>query len=161
MKATIRRVRGPDIDALVELTLLAFVPIFESFRGILGPAVYPLIWPDWQKAQRQAVEDLCGDSGDKVVLVAEVDRKPVGFVAYEIRPGDEKGQVLLIAVHPDYQNHGIGTDLNERALEELKAAGVNLAIVETGGEASHAPARRSYEKSGYIGLPLVRYFKSL
>lgn len=161
MKPLIRPVRETDIEALVDLTLLAFVPIFESFRGLLGPAVYPLIWPDWKRSQQKVVEVLCGDSSGKVALVAEMGQKPVGFVAYEIRPEDETGQVLLIAVHPDYQNHGVGTHLNEHALDEMAAAGVKLAIVETGGESSHAPARRSYDKSGYIGLPLVRYFKSL
>jgi ribosomal protein S18 acetylase RimI-like enzyme len=161
VKPSIRRVRGADIEALVHLTLLAFVPIFESFRALLGPAVYHLIWPDWRKSQKEAVESLCGDSSGKSVLVAEVDKKPVGFLVYEIQSGEEKGQVLLIAVHPDHQNRGIGTELNQRALEEMKAAGVKLAVVETGGESSHAPARRSYEKSGYVGLPLVRYFKSL
>jgi hypothetical protein len=51
--------------------------------------------------------------------------------------------------------------LSLRALEEMKATGMELAVVETGGDESHAPARRSYEKAGYTGLPLVRYFKEL
>jgi hypothetical protein len=38
---------------------------------------------------------------------------------------------------------------------------MRLARVETGGDPSHAPARRSYENAGYTGLPLVRYFKDL
>jgi predicted N-acetyltransferase YhbS len=161
MEPTIRPVRETDVEPIAELTLLAFVPIFESFRSVLGPAVYPLIWPDWRASQREAVEDLCSDASDSVVLVAEVDETPVGFVAYEIDPADGTGRVLLLAVHPDHQNRGIGTSLNRRALEEMRAAGVRLAVVEAGGESSHAPARRSYEKSGYVGLPLVRYFKSL
>ena len=161
MDPIIRQVRDSDVEALVELTLLAFVPVFGSFRGLLGPAVYQLIWPDWKKGQREAVEMLCGDSSDSVVLVAELEGMPVGFVAYEVRSEDDMGEVLLIAVHPDYQNRGIGTLLNKRALYEIRAAGVKLAMVEAGGDSSHAPARRSYEKSGYTGLPLVRYFKNL
>jgi hypothetical protein len=43
----------------------------------------------------------------------------------------------------------------------MKAAGVKMAVAETGGEDGHAPARRAYEKAGYTGLPLVRYFKDL
>lgn len=38
---------------------------------------------------------------------------------------------------------------------------MKLAIVGTGGDPGHAPARRSYEKAGYIGLPIVRYYKDL
>ena len=161
MSPSVRQVRDTDVEALVELTLLAFVPVFDSFRELLGPTVYPMIWPDWEKTQREAVETLCSDSDDTVVLVAELDGAPVGYVAYEVRSKDDTGEIRLLAVHPRYQNGGIGTLLNVRALEEMKAAGVKLAIAETGGDSSHAPARKSYEKSGYVGLPLVRYFKKL
>ena len=68
---------------------------------------------------------------------------------------------MLLAVHPDHQNDGIGTALNEYALERMREAGMRIAVVGTGGDASHAPARRSYEKAGYIGLPLVRYYQRL
>ncbi len=36
-----------------------------------------------------------------------------------------------------------------------------LAMVETGGDPGHAPARRSYERSGFVQLPIARYFKKL
>jgi GNAT superfamily N-acetyltransferase len=157
----VRHVRDTDVAALVELTLLAFVPVFDSFRRLLGPAVYPLIWPDWKRSQREAVETMCSDSSATVVLVAELDGDPVGFAAYEIRAPGDTGEVLLVAVHPDHQGGGIGTQLVEQALEGMKAAGVRLAVIEAGGDSSHAPARRSYEKAGGVGLPLVRYFKNL
>ena len=38
---------------------------------------------------------------------------------------------------------------------------MKLAVVGTGGDEGHAPARRSYEKAGYTGLPLVRYYQEL
>jgi hypothetical protein len=38
---------------------------------------------------------------------------------------------------------------------------MRLAVVGTGGDSGHAPARRTYEKAGYTGLPLVRYYKHL
>jgi len=82
-------------------------------------------------------------------------------VAYTLNSTDETGEVQFLAVHPDHQNVGIGTALSDLALEKMKAAGMKLAVVGTGGDASHAPARRTYEKSGYSGLPLVRYYKNL
>ncbi len=161
MSVAIRRARDTDVHALVELTVLAFVPVFDSFRDLLGPAIYAKIWPDWQKTQREAVESFCNDPGDQVVLVAEVEGSVVGLVVYRQQAGASKAEVLFLAVHPDYQNRGIGTQLNECALQEMRSGGAELAVVETGGEASHAPARRSYEKAGYTALPLVRYFKKL
>jgi len=69
--------------------------------------------------------------------------------------------VQFLVVDPAHQNHGVGTMLNVFALERMKERGVRLARVETGGDPSHAPARRSYEKAGFVPLPLVRYFKNL
>jgi len=83
----------------------------------------------------------------------------VGFIAYELK--GETGEVVLLAVHPAFQKRGIATALNQAALDEMKAAGVKMAVVETGGEDGHAPARRAYERAGYTGLPLVRYLKGL
>jgi type I restriction-modification system DNA methylase subunit len=68
---------------------------------------------------------------------------------------------FLLAAHPDYQNHGIGTELNAFALQKMKECRMKMATISTGGDESHAPARRSYEKAGYTALPLIRYYKDL
>ena len=68
---------------------------------------------------------------------------------------------MLVVVSPPHQNLGIGTALNAFALNELKTRGIQMVRVETGGDPSHAPARRCYEKAGYTVLPLVRYFIKL
>jgi ribosomal protein S18 acetylase RimI-like enzyme len=161
MKVTIRPVCEADVEDLVQLSLLAWAPVFPSFRQILGEGIYKLIWPDWRGGQREAVEKVCRDGDKTPVYVAELDGTAVGFVAYQLNPRDKTGEVQLLAVHPDYQNHGIGTELNAFALNKMKAAGITLARVETGGDTSHAPARRCYEKAGYTALPLVRYFRDL
>jgi ribosomal protein S18 acetylase RimI-like enzyme len=156
----IRPVRDTDVDDLVRLSLLAWEPVFPSFERILGQAIYTEIWPDWRTGQKEAVETVCQDGEKTTVWVAELDGKAVGFLAYELRE-DKTGEVQLLAVHPQYQNLGIGTELNTFALKKMKEAGMKMARVETGGDPSHAPARRSYEKAGYTALPLVRYFKDL
>jgi hypothetical protein len=38
---------------------------------------------------------------------------------------------------------------------------MGVAMVETGGDPGHAPARRAYEKAGFALLPIARYFKNL
>jgi ribosomal protein S18 acetylase RimI-like enzyme len=161
MDLHIRRIRDDDIEALVELSLLAWAPVFDSFESILGATIYRLIWPDWERSQRTGIETVCRDRERMTVLVAELEGAVAGFVAYELNTTDGIGEVQLLAVHPRYQNRGIGTELNRSALREMKKSGMTMAKVETGGDPSHAPARRSYEKAGYTGLPLVRYFKDL
>ena len=161
MNLHIRLVRANDVKDLVQLSLLAWEPVFSSFRQILGHAIYILIWPEWKSSQRKIIETVCQESDKTTVWVAEVDGLVVGFLAYELHSQDKTGEVRLLAVHPDYQNQGIGTALNILALQKMKESGMLVAEVETGGDPSHAPARRAYEKAGYTGLPLVRYFKDL
>jgi ribosomal protein S18 acetylase RimI-like enzyme len=150
-----------DLDDIVRLSLLAWEPVFSSFERILGPRIYPILYPDWRKSQREGVETTCKDHERFNVLVAETDGKVVGFLAYELQEKDETGEVVLLAVHPEHQNLGVGTELNVVALQEMEAAGMRMAVVGTGGDESHAPARRSYEKAGYTALPLVRYYRDL
>jgi ribosomal protein S18 acetylase RimI-like enzyme len=160
MDLRIRPVGDADVDDLVRLSLLAWEPVFRSFEQLLGPAVYSLIWPDWRAGQKEAIETVCRDGEKTTVWVAEAEGMVVGFVAYTLNE-DQTGEVQLLAVHPAYQNRGIGTELNVFALQKMKESGMVMAKVETGGDSSHAPARRSYEKAGYTALPLVRYFKDL
>lgn len=158
---TIRPFASDDLDALQDVAVAAWEPVFTSFQQILGPAIYPLLYPDWRQGQRDAVAQVCGDTARYTTIAAEVDRAIAGFIAYSIDLAAQSGEVELLAVHPNYQNHGIGTALNVHVLGEMKMRGARLVVAATGGDPGHAPARRSYEKAGFTGLPLVRYYKAL
>ena len=99
------------------------------------------------------------------VWVAELHGVITGLIVYTLNSQengqDNTGEVELLAVHPDYQNGGIGTELNNFALEKMKESGMKLAIVATGVDPGHAPARRSYEKAGYTALSSIRYYQDL
>ena len=161
MKFHLRPLKTSDIDALVELSLLAWEPVFSTWEQMLGPNIFPLaVYEDWRKGQTDVVVKVFRDE-NIATWVAEVDGKQAGFIAYKLDENTKTGEVELLAVHPDYQNQGIGTDLNFFALQKFKEGGMKLAVVGTGGDEGHAPARRSYEKAGYTGLPAVRYYKAL
>ena len=160
MNFSIRPFSHDDIEALVQLSLLAWAPVFSSFEQVLGERIYKLIYPDWRRQQSEVVQTICGDERS-FVYVAEVVGAVAGFIVYTLNAEEQSGEVELLAVHPDYQNEGIGTALNEFVLEKMRESGIRLAIVGTGGDPGHAPARRSYEKAGYTGLPLVRYYQAL
>lgn len=161
MNFSIRPGLNDDIEDIVGLSLLAWAPVFSSFKQVLGETIYSLIYPDWRRQQREVVEKVCKDNEKTLVWVAESDGTVIGFIAYTLNTEEKSGEVELLAVHPDYQNRGVGTALNEFALEKMKASGMKIAAVGTGGDPGHAPARRCYEKAGYKALPLVRYYQDL
>ena len=163
MNFQIRPFYETDMEPIVQLSLLAWEPVFLSFEQVLGRSIFALLYPDWQAGQRAGVEGVCKNMEKYSTWVAEVDGEVAGFIAYKTDSdeADKTGEVELLAVHPDYQNHGIGTALNEFVLNRMRESGIKLAVVGTGGDPGHAPARRCYEKAGYTGLPLVRYYKAL
>ncbi|NJL46898.1 MAG: GNAT family N-acetyltransferase [Leptolyngbyaceae cyanobacterium SM2_5_2] len=55
----------------------------------------------------------------------------------------------------------MGTALIEFALEWIKQAGMSVAMIGTGGDPGHAPARRTYEKLGFRPFPIAQYYKKL
>ena len=161
MQLQIRPYTSDDLQAVVELSLLAWAPVFESFEQVLGSSIFTRIYPDWHASQRENVATICSDQEKYDTWVAEAEGAVAGFVVLQLDHTHKTGEIELLAVHPDYQNHEIGTDLNLFALDRMRESGMKLAVVGTGGDAGHAPARRSYEKAGFIGLPLVRYYQEL
>lgn len=149
------------LEAIVQLSLRAWSPVFTSLRTALDAEVYRAFYPDgWQISQQKAVEATCTavDTHTWVAIDADVI---AGFTAVRLHPEDNMGEIYMIAVDPDCQGRGIGAALTEFALDWMKKAGMSVAMVETGGDPGHAPARRTYEKAGFGLLPVARYFKKL
>jgi ribosomal protein S18 acetylase RimI-like enzyme len=161
MQPRIRPFEHRDAEAVVALSLRAWAPAFASLQQVLGFDIFGRQHPDWREDQRRAVEEVCAAKKGRV-WVAEVGASVVGFVAVELHhPERGMGETCMLAVDPDHQGGGIGTALTEFALDRLKDAGMRVAMVETGGDPGHAAARRTYEKAGYVLLPIAKYFKNL
>ncbi len=84
-----------------------------------------------------------------------------GFVAAILRPESDIREISMVAVDPDHQPAGLGAALTKVAIEWLREAGMSVAMVETGGDPGHLPARRTYESAGFTPLPVSRFFKAL
>jgi ribosomal protein S18 acetylase RimI-like enzyme len=161
MRPRIRPFDDRDTEAVVNLSLRAWVPVFVSLERVLGSKIFGRLHPDWREDQRRTVEEVCAGKHGRV-WVAEVDGAAVGFVAANVfDPERSIGEISILAVDPDHQEGAIGTALTEFALERLKEDGMTVAMVETGGDPGHAAARRTYEKAGFVLLPIARYFKNL
>jgi ribosomal protein S18 acetylase RimI-like enzyme len=158
-----------QLDAVIQLSLRAWHPVFDSLQTAMNADVYQTFYPDsWRVSQKKAVEDVCAAEDTNVWVAAEAD-SIVGFVAVKLHSEDSIGEIYMVAVDPDFQGRGIGTTLTEFALNWMKDAGMSIlkrrgyanAMVETGGDPGHAPARHTYEKVGFELLPIARYFKKL
>jgi ribosomal protein S18 acetylase RimI-like enzyme len=161
MRPMIRPLEERDVAAVVDLSLRAWAPVFASLERVLGSAVFRRMHTDWREDQQRAVEEVCA-SQDTRVWVAEENGKIVGFVATKVFDAEIRmGEITMLAVDPDHQTGGIGTALTEFALDSLQEEGMGIAMVETGGDPGHAPARRTYERAGFTLLTVARYFKNL
>jgi GNAT superfamily N-acetyltransferase len=105
------------------------------------------------------VKKTIGDEGART-WVAEVDRRVRGFATAALRGGDI-GEVVMVAVEPSHQRHGLASALTETATTWLRDRGAAVVMVETGGDPGHAAARATYESLGFTASPVTRYFKKL
>jgi GNAT superfamily N-acetyltransferase len=161
MEPTIRPLDPDDRDAVVALSLRAWAPAFASVKDVLGSAVYEAQYPSgWRASQRAAVGHAC-DSEAIQVWVAETDAAIAGFVAVQLHEADRMGEISMLAVDPSHQRQGIAAALIDRATGWIADKGMSSVMVETGGDAGHAPARAAYEKAGFTLFPVSRYFKAL
>jgi ribosomal protein S18 acetylase RimI-like enzyme len=157
----IREFHQGDLDAVIAFSLRAWAPIFDSIRDVLGDEIFLRLHPDWRSNQAEAVKSSCL-SEERDVFVAVADGRPVGFAAVALNAFHEgMGVIEIIGVDPDYQRRGISSQLTEHATEHMLRCGMDIAVVETGGDPGHAPARAAYEAAGFTLLPIARYFRML
>ncbi|MEO1148183.1 MAG: GNAT family N-acetyltransferase [Cyanobacteria bacterium J06638_22] len=149
------------LDAVIRLSLQAWEPVFESIQQAMNAEVYQAFYPEnWRVSQQTAVKNVCVAEDTNVWVAVDAD-SPMGFVAVKLHADDSMGEIYMLAVDPEHQGRGIGSALSEFALDWMKNAGMAIAMVETGGDPGHAPARHTYEKVGFELLPIARYFKKL
>jgi GNAT superfamily N-acetyltransferase len=157
----IREFREGDLEAVVGFSLRAWAPVFASVRDVLGEDIFLRLHPDWRGDQAEAVRSSCTND-ERDVFVAVAGGRPVGFVAIALNAFHERmGVIEIIGVDPDFQRRGISSRLTEFATEHMRSQGMDIVVVETGGDPGHAPARTAYETAGFTLLPIARYFRLL
>ena len=157
----IRSATVADIEAMAEIAALAWAPIYANYevlqRRLLGEVVF--VRRPEQKADE--VRQFCYEHLDQA-LVTEESGRVVGFITYHV---DREGRCGIIGnngVHPSWSGKGVGTAQVAHVLSLFRQWGLHWAEVVTGLDDAHAPARRMYEKAGFVQvLPSVRYMRLL
>lgn len=149
------------LDAILALSLRAWAPVFASMEAAMPKPVFSAFYPQgWEVGQSANVEVVCKDR-ETAVWVALIADKVVGFLGTRIHEDNPVGEIYIIAVDPDHQRRGIGAELTTFAFDQMRKAGLSIAMVETGSDQGHAPARRAYESAGFSLWPVARYFRQL
>ncbi|HEY6473406.1 MAG TPA: GNAT family N-acetyltransferase [Acidimicrobiales bacterium] len=156
----IRKYRPSDEEPVVVLSLRAWAPVFASLEEMLGVEIFRRLHSDWRVDQDKAVRGVLVDPAMEI-WITEDESGPTGFVAAKLNVDSLIGEVYMLAVDPDAQDEGVGSALTETATNWLRTSRMRVAMIDTGGDPSHAPARRVYEKANYTTLPIARYFKAL
>ncbi len=150
-----------DLPRFEEIRAAAFAPVFASFRRILGDRVYELAQRHEDEAQGGMLASLLADDSADLYAV-EVDEAVVGFCAVHLDHDRKVGEIGLNAIDPRQGGGGLGTAMYEAAIARMKDAGMKVAHVATGGDPSHAPARRAYRKAGFdLEMPSVWFVRHL
>jgi ribosomal protein S18 acetylase RimI-like enzyme len=104
------------------------------------------------------------DAGDGVADYEFVgsfasDGQLVGYVCYGSTPGTDRTYDLYwIAMHPDFQGSGGGSQLLDEVERRLRQREARLLVVETSSRDDYAPTRRFYGAHGYTVVATIADF---
>jgi hypothetical protein len=133
-------------------------PVFESFHTVLGDRLYHRVHPDWRTDQAASVR---GALAQNETWVAVTNGTVAGFVNVIFNPNERSAEIYMIAVDPTPPTAEASPPRSPTSRWTRCARGIDLAIVATGGDPGHAPARATYEKAGFTGAPQVWYSRLL
>jgi ribosomal protein S18 acetylase RimI-like enzyme len=104
-------------------------------------------------------DSLGGNSDTEPFWITDDDNGPVGVAYCEPeRMTDRTWNLQLIAIHPDRQGQGRGTNLLRYVEQTLKARGGRMLLVETSGVPDFERTRAFYIKCGYEKEACIRDF---
>jgi ribosomal protein S18 acetylase RimI-like enzyme len=148
-------------QAVLDLSMLAWTPVFPQMQAAVPDYVYRAFYPTgWEARQMAELGAFLDDEGERAAVA--VDRGEVlGWVGIRLHPEDSMGEIYVIAVHPVAQRRGVATALLDHGFAQIKAAGMMMVMVETGDDPGHAASRATYERAGFERWPVARYFRKL
>ena len=134
----IRELRSGEEDKLTEIQNRSFVGTWGFNPNTTEEIVYRI--------------NLSGSSPENVIMAYEGD-KPIGYCWTKVNPDENamreenRGQILMMGVDPDYREKGIGKEILLTALAHLKSKGIE--IVELTVDSENQAARSLYASIGF------------
>ena len=155
MKIEIVPFKEEYMDAVIELTYIAWQPIFDHYLETLGEKMFDDLYGNWKQTKHRRISNGMTSGRGYIALV---DGEIAGFIFYVIDKDKKMGYLEENVVNPKFRGLGIAQKMYDFVLNKMREEGMLYATVTTGLDDAHAPARRAYEKVGF-GSPIesVRY----
>ncbi len=137
---TIRMVLPEDVASLQNLAKDSYRDSRFYFDPCFPKARCNALYETWIRRSCEGYAD--------VVLVAELESQPVGYITGHLVNECAEGQIGLVGVGPEGRGRGIGTRLVSAALDWFATQGMETAVVVTQGR--NIPAQRLYQRCGFV-----------
>lgn len=160
----IRPATPDDAARCGDIAVAAWARVHEVMREMLGEELWAVHAAGWEDRKRNEVQSHITRHPQLAIVTEDLrdEGRIVGFLTFSLDHDKHIGQIGNNAVDPTCQGRGVGTAQCRRALDIFREAGMRFAMVWTGLDEGHAPARAMYEKAGFdISTPHVRYFMRL
>ncbi|MFW9856689.1 MAG: GNAT family N-acetyltransferase [Candidatus Thorarchaeota archaeon] len=148
----LRHARPEDFVAIDHITITCYTPIYESFIEMVGREAYQEIyydpenpWPENKTSQNHRLFK----EHPEWIWVLEKRGEVFGYVSFKLRPGKNYGIFDNNAVLPSHGDQGWGKFMYRHVLKYFRSLGIRFALVETGLDDAHIPARKAYEGVGF------------
>ena len=155
----IRDFKASDLPVIADIGNRAWRGIHAMARERLGEELFRIIKPDTENCKGREIMDHASKHPEWILICEEAGRI-VGFATFSI-DGD-MGEIGNNAVDPGCGLKGVGQQMYGAVMERMRQQGVKAVKVSTGLDEAHAPARRAYERAGFIKcLEHVTYYRPL
>jgi len=163
--AVLRHASDEDLEAIDELTVESYRPIFESYLSMLGEDCYEAVRLEpgltWKQRKTQQNRRLY-DEHPTQLWVLEENGDVFGFVSFWLFRDSSYGHIDNNGVRADRVGQGWATFMYRHVLDHFRELGLRFAHVDTGLDDAHIPARRAYEATGFDRqVPTVEYWQDL
>jgi len=144
LAVVVRPFMGKDRGRLNEITKTAFKgrcieSAIEESLGVMGEL-------EWSERKARGLRsEISSPFVD--ILVADLNGNPIGYLTFEILRDQSTGWVRNLAVDPEFQLRGVGTQLLDAAIAEFRALGLKHVRIET--LQTNEPARSFYHGKGF------------
>jgi GNAT superfamily N-acetyltransferase len=146
---------------ILALSLRSWTPVFDKMVPAVPEYVYANFYPKgWEVRQTSDIQMFLRSEPENI-WVAVDEGVPLGWIGIRLHPEDRMGELYILAVDPKYQRLGIAAALIDYAIAQIRTAGMQMVMVETGDDPGHAPSRAAYENAGFERWPVARYFREI